>query len=270
MAIRGLNPIVEIMFGDFATLIVDQLLNHATKLQSMYGRPLKIPLILRIPMGGYRGYGPTHSQTLEKLFFGMPGLLVIACDPIRDQRVIWERMLQANRPCIYLENKSLYSFRPEAVASESVYGFNIRSTNSQLPTAYLKLTSWQDRTDALIFAYGGMVPLAMKVAKSLFIEDELAIVLVVPSLVSPLPTEDYADPMTLSKNILVLEESTKRSGWGAELAAFFLEECGESVNFRRHAAENTIIPTSMQGESDVLPDETSCLAAIRSLIYATH
>ncbi len=74
MALRGLRPVVEIMFGDFVTLIADQLINHAAKFRWMYNDQVSVPLVVRTPMGGRRGYGPTHSQTLEKLFLGVPGL----------------------------------------------------------------------------------------------------------------------------------------------------------------------------------------------------
>ena len=78
MAMRGLKPIVEIMFGDFITLAADQIVNHATKFNMMYANKVNVPLVIRTPMGGGRGYGPTHSQSLEKYFLGVPGLSVIA------------------------------------------------------------------------------------------------------------------------------------------------------------------------------------------------
>ena len=72
MALRGLRPVVEIMFGDFLTLGMDQLLNSLTKFTAMYGEAVDVPVVVRTPMGGRRGYGPTHSQSIEKLFFGIP------------------------------------------------------------------------------------------------------------------------------------------------------------------------------------------------------
>ena len=78
MALRGLRPVVEIMFGDFVSLIADQLINHITKFRWMYNDQVRVPLVIRTPMGGRRGYGPTHSQSLEKLYLGVPGLCVVA------------------------------------------------------------------------------------------------------------------------------------------------------------------------------------------------
>src|SRR3972149_2662605 len=74
MALRGLRPVVEIMFGDFSTLIADQVINSLSKFAEMYNGQVEVPVVIRTPMGGRRGYGPTHSQTMEKLFLGVPGL----------------------------------------------------------------------------------------------------------------------------------------------------------------------------------------------------
>ncbi len=78
LALRGLKPVLEIMFGDFVTLLADQIINHISKFRWMYNDSVDLPLVIRAPMGGRRGYGPTHSQTLEKLYLGVPGLTVAA------------------------------------------------------------------------------------------------------------------------------------------------------------------------------------------------
>ncbi|MFP3852776.1 MAG: alpha-ketoacid dehydrogenase subunit beta, partial [Anaerolineales bacterium] len=84
MALRGRLPVVEIMFGDFITLAADQLINHASKLRWMSNNQVQVPLVVRTPMGGHRGYGPTHSQTLERLYLGVPGLRVVAASATID------------------------------------------------------------------------------------------------------------------------------------------------------------------------------------------
>ena len=78
MALGGMRPIVEIMFGDFTTHIFDQLITNASKFYHMYAFQCSAPVRVRTPMGGKRGYGPTHSQSLEKFFLGIDNLLVVA------------------------------------------------------------------------------------------------------------------------------------------------------------------------------------------------
>jgi pyruvate/2-oxoglutarate/acetoin dehydrogenase E1 component len=109
MALRGLRPVVEIMFGDFITLIADQLINHIAKFRWMYNDQVRVPLVIRTPMGGRRGYGPTHSQTLEKLYLGVPGLRVLAPSSVGDPGGLLSRaILEDDDPVLFVENKLLY------------------------------------------------------------------------------------------------------------------------------------------------------------------
>ena len=78
MALRGWRPILEIMFGDFIALGFDQIVNGIAKFRAMFDDQVRVPLVVRTPMGGRRGYGPTHSQTLEKVLLGVPGIKVVA------------------------------------------------------------------------------------------------------------------------------------------------------------------------------------------------
>ncbi len=78
MALRGLRPVAEIMFGDFLALGMDQLINHVSKWRYMFNDQVTVPLVVRTPMGGRRGYGPTHSQSIEARFLGLPAIKVVA------------------------------------------------------------------------------------------------------------------------------------------------------------------------------------------------
>ena len=110
MALRGLRPVVEIMFGDFLTLAADQLINHAAKFRWMYNDQVRVPLVIRTPMGGRRGYGPTHSQTLEKLFLGVPGLRRGGgIRPGRPGELLAQLILEGEDPDLFIENKLLYT-----------------------------------------------------------------------------------------------------------------------------------------------------------------
>src|SRR5512140_2528947 len=103
MALRGLRPVAEIMFGDFLTLAADQLINHAAKFNWMYNHTAAAPMVVRTPMRGRRGYGPTHSQSLEKHFLGVPGLLVAAVNPVTDAGELLERAVaQSESPVLFI------------------------------------------------------------------------------------------------------------------------------------------------------------------------
>ena len=124
MALRGLRPVVEIMFGDFTTLIADQLINHAAKFRWMYNDQVRVPLVVRTPMGGRRGYGPTHSQTLEKHFLGVPGLRVIAPSVYGDPGDLLAQAIEADDdPVLFVENKLLYLLPVQDEASLAEFIF---------------------------------------------------------------------------------------------------------------------------------------------------
>ena len=108
LALRGYRPFVEIMFGDFITLAMDQLVNHASKFGLMYGGAVNVPLVVRVPMGGGRGYGPTHSQSLEKILLGIPNLVVVAPSLFHLPGEELKRAFLDERPVVFVENKILY------------------------------------------------------------------------------------------------------------------------------------------------------------------
>ena len=111
MALRGLRPVAEIMFGDFLTLSADQLVNHAAKFRWMYDDHVRVPMVVRVPMGGHRGYGPTHSQSLEKIFLGVPGLKVVAPNTLGDPGRLLESAIFDDDPVLFVEHKLLYTRR---------------------------------------------------------------------------------------------------------------------------------------------------------------
>ena len=112
MALRGLRPILEIMFGDFVALAADQLANSAAKHHYLSQGQAPVNLVLRVPMGGGRGYGPTHSQSLEKMFFGIPGLRVVAVSSFVDPyALLWNAVEADPGPVLFVENKAVYAER---------------------------------------------------------------------------------------------------------------------------------------------------------------
>src|SRR5262249_31058390 len=111
LALRGNRVIAEVMFGDFVGLCFDQLVNFATKSVTMYGTRLAVPLVVRCPVGGGRGYGPTHSQNLAKHFVGVPNLSLFELSPFHDNRSVFDRMLALGEPCMFFEDKGLYAER---------------------------------------------------------------------------------------------------------------------------------------------------------------
>ena len=108
MALRGWRPILEIMFGDFIALGFDQTVNGIAKFRAMFDDQVRVPLVVRTPMGGRRGYGPTHSQTLEKLLLGVPGIKVVAPSECHDIGALLLAAIADDDPVFFIENKLMY------------------------------------------------------------------------------------------------------------------------------------------------------------------
>src|SRR6185437_15979950 len=108
LALAGFRPIAEIMFCDFLTLCFDQVANHIAKYGAMYDGGATCPVVIRTPSGGGRGYGPTHSQSLEKHFLGIPHLRVVAGSLWHDPVALFEDFLADDSPVLHIEHKLLY------------------------------------------------------------------------------------------------------------------------------------------------------------------
>ena len=156
MALRGLRPVAEMMFGDFLTLAADQIVNHAAKFRWMFNDQVRVPMVIRAPMGARRGYGPTHSQTLDKHFLGVPGLWVVSPSIFGDPGVLLEQAIAHEDPVLFIESKTCYGrtieSAPQGMREE------VRSADGEpFPT---RRYVWADGgSDGLICCYGATAPL---------------------------------------------------------------------------------------------------------------
>jgi pyruvate/2-oxoglutarate/acetoin dehydrogenase E1 component len=252
MAMRGLHPVVEIMFGDFVTLTADQLINHAAKFRWMYNDQVRVPLVVRAPMGGRRGYGPTHSQSLEKLFLGVPGLRVIAPNSLSDPAVLLEAcILQDEGPILFVEHKLLYTCPLLEPGMGDLVDFKIDFFGSQYPAAVLRFST-VDRPQLTIATYGYNFELARAAALKLAYEYEIFADIVVFSQLSPFELSPLFDSLRRTHHLLTVEEGTLTLGWGAEVAA---QAAGLVPNLilQRVGALNLPIANSKTLEDVILP-----------------
>ncbi|MEA3440049.1 MAG: transketolase C-terminal domain-containing protein [Chloroflexota bacterium] len=260
MALRGLRPVVEIMFGDFITLIADQLVNHATKFRWMYNDQVRVPLVIRTPMGGRRGYGPTHSQTIEKLYLGVPGLRILAPCAVGDPGLLLENaILLGDDPVLFVENKLLYLTDIINEGSQSEFSLNpLPPDPSPLfpgdAPAYSLSIKGAPPAALSIAAYGYMAEIARQAALKLAYEREIFVELIVPTQLVPFQGHDLLESAAQTGALLVVEEGTLTAGWGAEIVARATEALGTSLRcVRRLAALDLPVPSSAPLEDAVLP-----------------
>ncbi len=256
MALRGLRPVVEIMFGDFLTLAADQIINYAGKFREMYNDQVRCPIVIRAPMGGRRGYGPTHSQTMERLFLSVGGLQIVAPSHLHEiGQALIEVTLQSQDPTLFVENKLLYGELHTPPENGRVGLFACRSLGSEpLNTLHLALTDFE-YCDITLMCYGGMTPLVMQAAEELLMEHEISCEILIPCQIKPVGLEGLADSLTRSGRLAVIEEGPLTGGWGAEIAARAQEQYWHLLRgpVRRVAAKDGIIPSTRPLEEDALP-----------------
>ncbi len=268
MALRNLRPVVELMFGDFITLAADQLINHIAKFRWMYNEQVRVPLVIRTPMGGRRGYGPTHSQTLEKFFLGVPGLHVLAPSAFGNPEALLTDAIQDENPVLFIENKLLYLVQPHN--NISLAEFDYKQIN--LPDSYAPNYSLMLRgapvPDLTIAAYGYMAELALTAIKQLAYEYEIFAELIVLTQLSPFDLTPLLASARRTRRLLAVEEGTFTLGWGAEVLARSVESLGTHLHqARRVAAKDSPIPASTVLEELMLPGVDDIISAAQTMIF---
>ena len=240
MAMSGKKMIIEIMFGDFLSLGFDQILNNTSKFKWLYN-DLKIPLIIRTPMGGYRGYGATHSQSIEKHFCGIPNFNVITLDRYSDIELIYRDALKSNSPTLIIENKSLYG--------------KSQKTNKDLPK--------QRHSDILCVSYGGLVDLCVDASNEILVEEEINVTVFNINFLNPFNKDDIINLTNSSKKLLFVEESC--GDWG------FSDMCRSALVGINDIFVDTIkgpnhpIPSSKALENEVMPSKEKIKNSIKKL-----
>jgi len=269
LALSGFRPIVEIMFGDFLSLSFDQILNHITKYEPVYNRQVRCPVIVRTPSGGGKGYGPTHSQSLEKFFLGMPNLLVIAASLHHDPLQIYKQLLSQDYPALYVEHKLLYPRRlilpDKGRVGELLASVHISETN--FPTAMLSSVPREDCVLTIV-AYGYQAAVAEEIVKKLAVDEEIFIELVVPSQISPVDYSPIRQSVDMTGRLLTVEEGTAGWSWGTEIAHTIEKQYFGKLRSAVEvcASESSIIPSAKHLEDQMLVHKDKMEKIIRKML----
>jgi pyruvate/2-oxoglutarate/acetoin dehydrogenase E1 component len=249
MGMRGLRPVVEIMFGDFVTLIADQLINHAAKFRWMYNEKVRVPIVVRAPMGGRRGYGPTHSQSLEKHFLGVPGLKVVAPNTLGNPGAVLLSAIEDEDPVLFIEHKLLYPRPLLESGRDDLVDFTMETDIGPYPYIVLRP---QFPARMTIATYGYNFELARAAATDLMMEYEIFSEIVVFSQLSPFNLHPLFSSVERTGKLLTVEEGTLCLGWGAEILAQVAEKTSK-VKVKRVAAREFPIANAKSLEEAILP-----------------
>ncbi len=241
------------------TLALDQIVNHASKFHHMFNKKVNCPVVIRTPMGGRRGYGPTHSQTLDKFLVGIDNVKTVAL--IRS--LIRRSSIAPSAPS-NIRSSSSRTRRTMAkkIAQQQLTNFVIERNNDAYPV--VRIRPGVSVPTLTIVAYGGMAEFVAGLLETIFLETDHKPELIAPSLISSLPVDLVADSIADTGRLLVVEEGSGFASIGSELIAALIETGGPSFAARRVAAHPVPIPSVRSLENFVLPDRNRILAEIKA------
>jgi pyruvate/2-oxoglutarate/acetoin dehydrogenase E1 component len=264
LALRGYIPIVEIMFSDFLTLCADQIVNHASKFPLMYPNT-HCPLILRTPIGGGRGYGPTHSQSLEKMFMGIPGLKILAPSVFHNPgETLRKVVIKEKGPVLFLEHKLLYSEKIQVNTSN----IQLETLSAQDGYGVAVVRNYhQGNPDVCLIGYGGF----SRDVSSLLLElaaEEIRVVVAIPECIDPPPIEILVRLASEAKRVVIVDEANEGFNWSTGVAALMYEKLWGVLEapIKIVSSEREAIPTSQALELGMLLNKTKIEAALLETI----
>jgi len=251
----GLKPVIEIMFIDFVTLALDQLVNQAAKAHFMSGGQLSVPLVLRTQGGAGQRNGAQHSQSLEAWLTHVPGLKVVMPSNAADAAGLLEAAIADPNPVVFVENKSLYFRREPALASRE-------------PVALGRAHTLRRGRDLTIVALSRMVGEAGAAAERLAAEGIEAEV-IDPRTLVPLDIEAIVASVRRTGRAVVAHEAVRSGGFGAELAAELQAHAFDYLEapIQRVGAPFTPVPLSPSLEDDYRPGADEIYAAARAAVH---
>jgi pyruvate dehydrogenase E1 component beta subunit len=254
-ATLGLRPVVEVMFIDFITLAMDQLVNHAAKLHYMTGGQLRVPLTVRVLSGIGGGYGAHHSQSLEGWFLHVPGLKVVAPSTPADAYSLLVSAIRDDNPVLVIEHRGLYWSRGDA------------HDGSALPLGRAVIRRLGK--DVTVLAWSKMVSVALQCAARLAADDIDVEVIDLRSL-APLDFETILASTRRTRRLLIAHEAVEQGGVSAEIAARVQQQVFEHLlaPVARIGAAFAPVPASLELEKSFVPGAEQITAAIAALARA--
>jgi pyruvate dehydrogenase E1 component alpha subunit len=253
-AMTGMRPVAEIMYIDFITLAMDQIVNIAAKNRYMFGGKSIVPVVYRTQGGAGRGIAAHHSGSLEAWFIHSPGLFVVMPSTPFDAKGLLKTCIRDNNPIVFIEHKMLYNVEGEVPEVEYTVPLGV---------ADIKRVG----TDVTIIAYSRMVHIALEAAEELAKEGIEAEV-VDPRTLKPLDIDTIIKSVRKTHRAVVVHEACKTCGFGAEITSLIMEEAFDYLDapIIRVAGADVPIPMSPVLEAAVIPSKENIIEAVKKIV----
>jgi len=252
-AITGMRPIVDIMFGDFTTLTMDQMVNQAAKTHYMSGGKLKVPMVLRTTMGATRRSAAQHSQSLHAWLSHVPGLKVVVPSTPYDAKGLWKTAIRDDNPIAIFEDKMMYTLKGVVPEGEYTIPFG-------------KADIKRAGTDITLVGTSSMVQIALEAAERLA-ELGISAEVVDPRTTTPLDKQALIDSAKKTSRAIVIDEGYEQYGATAEIASVIADGAFYYLDapVKRMGAMNVPIPFSPVLEDQTVPTAETVLEMAKTL-----
>ena len=249
-AMAGMNPVVEIMYMDFVTCAMDEVVNQAAKMRYMTGGQASVPMVIRLPCGVGRLLAAQHSQIMESWFMHVPGLQVVVPSTPGDAKGLLKSAIRSSDPVLFFEYKRIYTSRGEVPDGDHI-----------IPIGQAKIC--REGEDATVVAIGPMVQKSLEAA--VLLEDDGYDVEVVDARsLSPLDTETICESVSRTGRAVVCGEDSSFAGAASEIAAMIGENCFRDLNgpVVRVGSPHVPMPFSSELVKHVVPEVANITEAV--------
>lgn len=254
-ALTGLRPVVEILFIDFAMLAMDQIVNQAAKVRFMTGDQCVVPLVIRTQGGVGNGLAAQHSQSLEALFYHIPGLKVVMPSTPADAKGLLKASIRDDAPVIFIEHKLLY-LTEGPVPDDPDFLIPLGRGDIKRPGRDVTLIAWSN-----------MIPRSLAAAERLAAEG-IAVEVVDPRTLVPLDKELILESVRKTEHVVIVQEAVRRGGVASDLASIIQAEAFDYLDapIEIVAGWNTPIPFNLALEAACVPQEGDIVRAVRRVL----
>jgi pyruvate dehydrogenase E1 component beta subunit len=256
-AMTGLRPVADIMFGDFLTLTMDQMVNQAAKIHYMSGGKLRVPMVLRTTMGAARRSAAQHSQSLHVWMSHVPGLKVVLPSTPYDAKGLLKTAIRDDNPVVFVEDKMMFRLKGPVPADDYTIPFGVADVK-------------RSGTDVTIVATSSMVQTALGAARIL--EDAgISAEVIDPRTISPLDRRTIIESVKKTSRAVVVDEGHLQYGVTAEIASIIADEAFYYLDrpVKRLGAMDVPVPFSPPLEDVTVPNEEAIVEVVRGLLKQT-
>ncbi len=253
-AMMGMRPIMELMFMDFVTISMDQLVNQAAKMRFMFGGKVSLPFVVRAPAGSGTGAAAQHCGSQEAWFIATPGIKVVAPSTAYDAKGLLVSSIRDNNPVLFMEHKLLY--RTKGIVPEDLY---------DIPLGKAKVT--REGKDLTIIAYSIMAVRALEAAEQLA-QEGIDVEVIDLRTLKPLDVDTIVESVSKTGRALVVHEAPITGGFGGEIVArIAASEAFDRLDapIMRLAGKDTPIPYNRILERATVPQVEDIVAKAREL-----